>query len=215
MSWGRDYVNRVFDIMLSASVLLLLAPTIAAIAAIIKMTSEGPVLSRQKVIGLSGAPFFYFRFRTFSTDSGSSILGNRTKTKLTTFGIFLHNTALEEVPVLWNVLRGEMTIVGISRELPVTERRQEARNSSLKKVSGPPGLLIQSFAEFLCSKKTYEQIVKPMIADLQFEYFEALSQRRILKASWIRMRYFFSLCSALGLFRVIRAIADFWQQANM
>jgi len=81
-------------------------------------------------------------------------------------------------------------------------------------ISHPPGSLMQSLAEFLCSRKSYEQVAKPIIADLQVEYFEALTQRRKFKALYIRCRYFCSFCIALGLISLIKKFVEAWRKVS-
>jgi len=73
---------------------------------------------------------------------------------------------------------------------------------------------MQSVAEFLCSRKSYEQVAKPIIADLQFEYFEALREGRRAKAAWDRARGFCSFWMALGLFRLTKTVVDVWRKVN-
>jgi hypothetical protein len=109
---------------------------------------------------------------------------------------------------------GQMTLVGIDRASLKIGSAREHRQTGHTGVSDPPGMTLQTVAEFFCSKKTCEQIVKPMIADLQFEYFDALSQKRILKARWIRVRYFWSFCSVLGMTRILKSFVDVWRTFN-
>jgi RNA polymerase sigma-70 factor (ECF subfamily) len=68
----------------------------------------------------------------------------------------------------------------------------------------PPGTALYSIAEFICSKKTIDEIVRPLLADMQFEYIQALSAGRNWKATWVRARGCWSFFSALGINRIVR-----------
>jgi exopolysaccharide biosynthesis polyprenyl glycosylphosphotransferase len=130
-------IKRVMDIVGGAALLLVLSPLLAAIAAIIKLTSKGPVIFEQERLGRSGARFKCLKFRTMYTDndpkihqeyiqqfiSGNEVSANGNGSqrpvykivndpRITTVGRFLRKTSLDELPQFWNVLRGEMSLVG-------------------------------------------------------------------------------------------------------
>jgi hypothetical protein len=84
--------------------------------------------------------------------------------------------------------------------------------NSRRRLTRPPGSFMQSTAEFLCSRKSYERVAKPIIADLQFEYFEALSQGRRGKAAYIRVRGSLSFWFALGMGRIMKTVWDLWRK---
>lgn len=79
----------------------------------------------------------------------------------------------------------------------------------------PPGSFMQSTAEFLCSRKSYEQVAKPTIADMQHEYFEALAQGKLLKARWIHLRDCFGLFLSLGLFNLVQVVWNMWRRVRV
>ncbi|HEY1284475.1 MAG TPA: sugar transferase [Solirubrobacterales bacterium] len=114
-----DAALRALDVAISATVLLVLAPLLALVAALIAVTSGRPVLYRGARVGRAGAPFRMFKFRTLRADAESRLgpylgeeLSRRTELEVTRVGRGLRATHLDEVPQLWNVLRGEMAIVG-------------------------------------------------------------------------------------------------------
>jgi lipopolysaccharide/colanic/teichoic acid biosynthesis glycosyltransferase len=136
-------VKRGLDILGSSALLLLLSPALALIALIIKLTSKGPVLFRQTRLGQAGAQFKCLKFRTMYTNcdarihrefvqqfiagsAKSSEGGNTQKAlykitddpRVTPFGRFLRKTSLDEFPQFWNVLRGEMSLVGPRPPVP-------------------------------------------------------------------------------------------------
>jgi hypothetical protein len=82
------------------------------------------------------------------------------------------------------------------------------------RVSGTPGSFLCRLADFLCSKKTKQEIADPIISDMQFEYYDALFAHRKAKAAWIRVRGCCAFFHALGLHRILKGIAGLFQQAR-
>ena len=136
-------IKRVMDVAGSAALLLALSPLLAAIAAIIKLTSKGPVIFEQERLGRFGARFKCLKFRTMFTNndpkihqefiqqfiSGKEECGKENESqqavykiindpRVTPIGAFLRKTSLDELPQFWNVLRGEMSLVGPRPPVP-------------------------------------------------------------------------------------------------
>ncbi|MBW8058872.1 MAG: sugar transferase [Solirubrobacterales bacterium] len=114
-----DPVLRALDILISASILLVLSPLLALTAAAIAVDSGRPVLYRGARVGRAGQLFWMHKFRTLKPDAEERLgpylgeeLSRRTELEVTRIGRLLRATHLDEVPQLWNVLRGEMAIVG-------------------------------------------------------------------------------------------------------
>jgi lipopolysaccharide/colanic/teichoic acid biosynthesis glycosyltransferase len=105
-------IKRIFDIFVSILGLLLLAPAILIIACQVRSKLGTPVLFRQTRPGLNGKPFEMIKFRTMldATDAEGNPLPD--DQRLTSFGAFLRSSSLDELPELWNVLKGDMSIVG-------------------------------------------------------------------------------------------------------
>ena len=107
--------KRVFDVVFSSIILLLTAPLMLAIAVIIKLTSPGPVLFAQERVGLNGNAFRMFKFRTMQIDTSHesdtrwTTANDERRTKV---GAFLRRSNLDELPQFFNVLKGDMSIVG-------------------------------------------------------------------------------------------------------
>jgi len=118
--WNR-LLKRVFDIVVGAAALVVLSPIMLAIAAGIKLTSRGPVLYRQERMGLDGRRFSMLKFRSMVPDAEAAT-GPRWAVpddpRRTGFGAFLRRVSLDELPQLFNVLRGEMSLVGPRPERP-------------------------------------------------------------------------------------------------
>jgi len=114
-------VKRAFDLALSAVLLVVLSPLLLLIALAVKLGSRGPVLYAQERVGLDGKPFRMLKFRTMRTDAES--LGPRFAQdgdpRVTAMGSWLRRTSTDELPQLWNVLLGDMSLVGPRPERPV------------------------------------------------------------------------------------------------
>jgi exopolysaccharide biosynthesis polyprenyl glycosylphosphotransferase len=113
-------LKRAFDIGVAAVALVLTAPLMALAALAVRATSPGPVLFRQQRVGRNGRPFNLLKFRSMVVNDGSDTTwgGVTTDPRITPVGSVLRTTSLDELPQLWNVLRGEMSIVGPRPERP-------------------------------------------------------------------------------------------------
>ena len=114
-------IKRAFDIVSSAIALLLLSPVFAVIALQVKLSSRGPVIYRQKRIGMYGIPFDIYKFRTMIDEAeadGIPHLTSDNDPRITSVGRRLRKYRLDELPQLWNILLGEMSIVGPRPERP-------------------------------------------------------------------------------------------------
>jgi len=114
--------KRVFDVAVSSLLLAAAAPAMGAIAAAIRLTAGGPVLYRQERMGLDGHVFRMLKFRTMVRDAERDtgpVWARRDDPRETRVGSFLRRTSLDELPQLWNVLRGDMSLVGPRPERPV------------------------------------------------------------------------------------------------
>lgn len=121
-------VKRSADILISASLLILLSPFLALIGCMIRFGSPGPAIFWQSRSGLRGKPFRIAKFRTMveHQDSGGLSQCYEGDPRVTRIGRFLRGTRLDELPQLWNVLRGEMSLVG-PRPHPVALDRHCAK----------------------------------------------------------------------------------------
>lgn len=128
-------MKRTFDFIISLGLLTIFLPILGALAVAIRLRLGSPVLFRQRRPGLGGAPFDLVKFRTMTDtrDANGNLLPD--DRRLPTFGKFLRSTSLDELPELWNVLKGEMSLVGprplmmayLDRYTPEQARRHEVR----------------------------------------------------------------------------------------
>ena len=146
--------KRAVDFVLSALLAIVLSPLMGAIAIAVKLTSPGPVLFRQKRLGLEGEPFTLLKFRTMRADAEQILrdtpslhakyLQNNFKLpkgedpRLTPLGKFLRATSLDELPQLFNVLIGEMSLVGPRPIVP--NEAAEYGDSAMLFMSAKPGM---------------------------------------------------------------------------
>jgi exopolysaccharide biosynthesis polyprenyl glycosylphosphotransferase len=118
--WDRA-VKRTFDVVVSATLLLLLAPLMAVIACLIKFTSRGSVLFKQERVGQDGKVFVCYKFRTMREDAEARtgpVWTTPNDPRRTRLGAFLRRTSLDELPQLFNILKGDMSLVGPRPERP-------------------------------------------------------------------------------------------------
>ena len=114
--------KRAIDVAFSAGVLLLLSPILAALAVGVKLSSPGPVFYRQERLSLNGQRFWMLKFRSMPVDAEAgtgAVWARAGEVRATRFGAFLRRTSLDELPQFFNVLRGEMSVVGPRPERPV------------------------------------------------------------------------------------------------
>jgi len=114
-------LKRTIDVLFSLTVLVLTSPFLLTFALIIKLTSPGPILYRQRRMGYDGRVFVMLKFRSMGQDAeedSGAVWAKERDPRRTAFGSFLRRTSLDELPQFLNVLRGEMSIVGPRPERP-------------------------------------------------------------------------------------------------
>lgn len=130
VKWFEDYT-------LSFILLVLASPLMLAIAIGVKLSSPGPVLYRQQRVGWNGKEFTMFKFRSMQAEAEKltgPVLASRRDDRTTRFGAFLRKTSLDELPQLFNVLKGEMSLIGPRPERPVfVEKYKEEVPHYMKK----------------------------------------------------------------------------------
>ncbi|RYD70249.1 MAG: sugar transferase [Verrucomicrobiaceae bacterium] len=134
-------VKRLFDIVVSATLLLLLAPIMLGVAIAVRLKLGGPVLFSQERPGLNGQPFRLLKFRSMmppGKDSGD-VIADELK-RLTPFSEWLRNSSLDELPSLFNVLGGSMSLVGprplLMKYLPLYNAEQRRRHEVHPGITG-------------------------------------------------------------------------------
>jgi len=115
LRWDQRLLKRAFDVVISSIAIFLLSPVMLLTALAIKMESSGPVLFKQQRIGLGNRSFKMYKFRSMRsdmTDADGSKLTERGDPRVTRIGAFIRRTSIDELPQLFNVLNGTMSLVG-------------------------------------------------------------------------------------------------------
>lgn len=126
---GRIPAKRAFDLSAAALGLLVTAPVLLVLALAVRLTSSGPALFRQQRVGRGERPFVCLKLRTMHVGTPSVPTHEAPAGSMTALGAFLRRWKLDELPQLWNVLKGEMSLVGPRPCLPtqhelIAERRR-------------------------------------------------------------------------------------------
>jgi len=171
----QETVKRGIDVLFSLLALVVLAPVYIAIAFAVKSSSAGPILYRQERIGLNGVPFKIIKFRTMRQDAEKDgpQLAKEKDTRVTRAGNFLRKTRLDELPQFYNVLKGDMSLVGPrpERQFFIDQIVQKAPHYKLMQRVRPG---ITSWGQV---KYGYAENVEEMVERLKFDllYIENMS----------------------------------------
>ena len=134
-------LKRLFDIFVSLLFMPLLLPIMMCVAILIKMDSTGPIVFKQQRVGLNGVGFSSFKFRSMLIDA-SGLGPHFTRTgdpRITRIGRVIRKTSLDELPQLFNVLKGDMSLVG-PRPNVLAQRKEYAEDEWNKRNSVRPGI---------------------------------------------------------------------------
>ena len=173
-----ELAKRLFDLVCSALGLLLLSPLLLVIVAWIRLDSPGPALFHQTRIGRFGVPFTIHKFRTMRVEPGAAITVGADP-RITRAGRLLRASKLDELPQLWDVLRGAMSLVGPRPELP---RYVELYPAAMRErvlsvrpgVTDPASLAFSHEAELLAAssdpEREYREVILPAKLKLSSDY---------------------------------------------
>ncbi len=121
LTFEQRMIKRLFDIVFSAIALIITSPVLLLSALIIKCTSKGPVFYKQERLTLNNRPYNIYKLRTMRVDAESetgAVISGKNDPRVTTFGKFLRRSKVDELPQFWNVLKGDMSVVGPRSERP-------------------------------------------------------------------------------------------------
>jgi lipopolysaccharide/colanic/teichoic acid biosynthesis glycosyltransferase len=176
-SWVNSRARRVLDFTIAALALLLLTPLMAVCWLLVRFSSPGPVFFRQLRAGRNGREFALYKFRSMrthniSTRSGPTVFGNG---HITFAGSFLRRYKMDELPQFWNVLRGDMGLVG---PRPKLAHHEALRMPYRPGLTGKATLAFRNEERMLLEvpqdqiDQFYESVVKPIKASLDVHYME-------------------------------------------
>jgi O-antigen biosynthesis protein WbqP len=132
-------IKRVLDIIISIGGIFLLSPILLVIAILVKLQDGGPIIFKQKRVGKGGKLFNFYKFRSMPVNTANVPSAEFKKIKITPFGKILRRTNLDELPQLYNILIGDMSIIGprppIPSQIDLISLRHENRSINIR-----PGL---------------------------------------------------------------------------
>lgn len=186
--------KRCFDVVVSFSVLLIFLPVLMLLAFSVWLLYGRPVLFRQIRVGMAGGDFFLYKFRTMTTtpDSESNSFDAGETARVTTIGRILRVTKLDELPQLWNVLKGDMSLVGprpeVRKWVEVYPERWAVAHSVRPGITDLASIVYRNEEKILARsgdpEKTYRDEILPRKLDLYEEYVKTRSFFRDLKIIW-------------------------------
>ncbi len=188
--------KRIVDFCTAFAGLALFAVPMGIIAILIKMTSGGPVFFRQKRVGQFGGTFVLVKFRTMTADHGNgSTVTVRGDSRITAFGKFLRRSKLDEYPQLWNVLKGDMSLVGPRPDVPGYYdqlKGDDRRILGLRPgITGPSTLKYAAEEELLARQPDPEryndEILFPDKVRMNLQYLDHCSLARDVALIWETM----------------------------
>ncbi|MFN9496723.1 MAG: exopolysaccharide biosynthesis polyprenyl glycosylphosphotransferase [Bacteroidota bacterium] len=175
MARWQYILKRFFDVFVSTVVMLLLLPLYLFIAVKVRLSSTGPILYRQVRVGLHGKPFTIYKFRSMYTDAEQAgpALSKKDDSRITPWGRIMRKWRLDELPQFYNVLKGEMSLVGPRPERQFYIDQIIARTEDYKHLQRvQPGLTSWGMVQF-----GYAQDIDEMIRRMKYDliYIENMS----------------------------------------
>lgn len=170
--------KRAFDIVVAGAGIVVLAPLMAAIAVLVRLDSRGPVLFRQERVGRDGTLFRIHKFRTMRDEPGG-LLAATGDSRVTRVGAWLRRTKLDELPQLFDVVAGDMSLVGPRPELPVFVEAWPATARSIvlsvrPGITDPATILLRDEGDELAAaadpEEHYRATLLPRKVDLYVSY---------------------------------------------
>lgn len=202
-TWYCRAGKRSCDIFISTAGLIVVSPLLLVLSIVVPMTSPGSVFYRQERVGKNGQLFKILKFRSMIANADRQGPGLTTAgdPRITKIGSWLRRMKLDELPQLWNVLRGDMSLVGPRPELPSYVASYDARQKLVLKVR--PGITDKASIAYRWEEEVlataqdpemfYRQVVLPRKLDLNLEYARSIS----LKSDFLVL--FRTVCSLFSL----------------
>ena len=173
-------MKRLFDLTTSLIGLIVLFPIFIVVSVLVKISSEGPVFFVQKRIGKNGKVFQIIKFRSMAvTQSSDSTISVKGDVRITKFGAFLRKYKIDEFPELFNVLRGDMSIVGPRPDVSGYADKLEGENVLILElrpgITGPASLKYANEEEILALQedpvKYNDEVIYPDKIKLNLDYY--------------------------------------------
>jgi lipopolysaccharide/colanic/teichoic acid biosynthesis glycosyltransferase len=189
----KSGLPRQAEAVIALAGLVMVAPLIALAAIAIAVTSRGPVIFRQKRMGRKGRPFTMYKLRTMRVANSGPLVTAGDDTRVTPIGKFLRKTKLDELPELWNILKGEMSLIGPRPEVPryidledpmwrlVLEARPGIADPMTLRLRNEEALLVEVEGD---RERFYLETLLPFKLEGYLTYLQARSWRSDLKVLW-------------------------------
>jgi lipopolysaccharide/colanic/teichoic acid biosynthesis glycosyltransferase len=192
-------MRRAFDFTTALMLLLLASPVLVLVALAVRLQDGGPVLFRQERIGRHGSPFHLFKFRSMSMGGRGTAITAGGDRRVTRVGRLLRRYKLDELPQLWNVVRGEMSLIGPRPEVPCfvdsADPAWQAVHSVRPGITDLATLVYRDeeciLAGFADPERGYRETVLPAKLALNLQYLSHRSAVRDLKLLVLTVRYSF------------------------
>jgi lipopolysaccharide/colanic/teichoic acid biosynthesis glycosyltransferase len=194
--WTLSPARRIVDFVVAGIALLLFLPVMAIVAAAVRLSSFGPVLFKQERMGQNGCVFTLYKFRSMRLASEqASPITVTGDSRVTGIGTLLRHYKLDELPQFWNVLRGDMSLVGPRPKLPHLEGlhmpcRPGITGAATLAFRFEEKMLSQIPHQYLAAY--YEQFVKPSKARIDWDYIRTATWRTDISILWQTVKCCFS-----------------------
>ena len=182
----RELPFRVRDVLVAGAALVILSPVLGAVAIAVKLDSPGPAMFRQRRVGLHGRTFEIHKFRSMRTDGAGLAITSSRDPRVTRVGHFLRASKIDELPQLWDVVRGEMSIVGPRPEVPryVDMWPADLRREILSVrpgITDPATVILRSESELLGAAEDPERLyIEELLPLKTSKYAEYVHSRTVL-----------------------------------
>lgn len=181
--------RRALDVAVALTLLVLLAPLLALLALLVRATGGPPVLFRQRRTGAGGGEFTLYKFRSMREDNAGPQVTGGADPRVTRTGRVLRRLSLDELPQLWNVLRGDMTLVGPRPEIPDLARRYPPEHQWVFRhrpgLTGPCQLLSRAHAARLDGHRDpeayYLTVLVPQRVALDAEFLSRATAGHVVR----------------------------------
>ena len=191
-----SFLKRPMDIIVAALAIMLLSPLLGALAILIKVDSRGPALFRQGRLGKGFRPFLIYKFRTMAVGAPGPDVTALGDPRITRIGQVLRKYKLDELPQLWNVLRGDMSLIG---PRPEVARYVELFPADFREIlrvrpgmSGPGSVEFRHedrlLSESATPERDYVEKILPSKMRLAKEYAIDVTLARVLTLTWRTMK---------------------------
>ena len=185
----RPRLKRSFDIVASLTGLLFLSPFLLLVSLIIRLQGQGPVIFRQVRTGRYGSPFVIYKFRTMKMNCGGHTVTIKGDGRITAVGRVLRKYKIDELPELWNVLKGDMSFVGPRPDMPELAGTLTGDDRLILElrpgITGPATLKYANEEDLLASKadpkKFNDEVLWPDKVRINLDYYRNMSFMADLK----------------------------------